>query len=551
MNTTAWKYIARSYETLKNRDAASLVIQNKLLSGEAADAISCVINEQFDTALNAIKKAKSATGITQLENELLTTEYRSCLRSLLKWSALNDTCDRTTRLDDPDLWNEGDVSNFVLDHLQSKLLLSSTSSLLSSYNDCFVTSILSTEQLLPICLSHIIEGDITAAKETLMTSLETVLNSWKVSHSNEYGSLLATLQPLVEIYEYITIVSTGLDQPVMTQKCNSLLRKWWYRGSQFDGGPTQWDMYVATRRILSNRIVLHHGVSNLIRNDSNSGSTPPYQDPPHHSAVLLLRAAQAMEGLGSIGPARSFLHSYASTRQIVTSDPNNLDITFVSVAVRNSISRAETAATTSRERARKMYIKTLQYISTEDKNRNTSSTYPILHSFISAETNRGYAKYEDDNTEIIKQALSHYKKALQYDRDPLDSVSPSKGKVITSLVLYADELLQTNSVPIGVDTESLAVLTVKLYLEGIELSDESSLMTCRSHIPRVIELCQVYPKAKDVLYEHIDTIDSWMFLPWTNQLISYIKGPAGDVILKLLVLLLKRFPQQVCSSRIF
>eukprot|EP01064_Diplonema_japonicum_P017358 TRINITY_DN2544_c0_g1_i1.p1 TRINITY_DN2544_c0_g1~~TRINITY_DN2544_c0_g1_i1.p1 ORF type:complete len:2523 (+),score=782.14 TRINITY_DN2544_c0_g1_i1:925-8493(+) len=562
-NNGAWMYIARMYEYLGEEDAARSVVEDRLLTGEAAAGVGLVIAAEYEKALAVLNEAidKMGTqpaeagqvGLSQNEQEyFLKAEKRKCLRQLLKWEALSGECDECMLLDDDKLFTDPKNLELLKCHIDSKSRLAQEDKNLALYLMEFSQDALSTNSktaaevvgnnfCLPLALLSLKGNNHNAARGYVDMALNATLKEWiglppSQRSQSDVRTLLASLQPIVEVDEYLKLVLAGDQGKDIGKHSRMLLQRWWNRHEAFDGDSLQWDAFTNSRGVLCGLLETYvqqnareAGADALVTSDDISG----------HMCSVLLKAAGSMQDRGLNNPARAFLHQYATTREKSNNISGSmLDVDFTVTAVRNSLGRAKAA---TGARGGKMFSKTLQYIEAENKKHDIITSHPSEYYLLKAEAYRGLAEFAEqrespeDTLEASKHALLHYRNAA--------TRTGNKTHALEQLGLFTDTLLsKTGLQQAGTDTETLATLLVKSYLGAIQSGDSN---IARVRLPRVLEMAEKVPAVKETIRNYVQKIDSWVLLPWVNQFVSYLGGRAGDVAAAILTKVSRKFPQQV------
>ncbi|KAJ9471128.1 DNA-dependent protein kinase catalytic subunit [Diplonema papillatum] len=589
----AWALLVALYGFIGDEDAALGVIQDRLLSGTAADAVSKVISQRYDAALSSLDAILSQktpaplasfAGTVKLPESdirhLLEAERQKCMKHLLDWNALSVDCDRKCPISEPSLWpssSDAQVPNakakglselsrtqLLVNHVLSKARLGQRHSDLCAFlkglaaeamEDRLKMDIILSERLcLPLALLAVQTFDNSMARRLVDWALQGTLDAWTSLPATQrtYGEvhrIVAALQPIVEVDEYLKLVLRAEQGKDVGLQGKRLLFKWSRRTSAFEGDVLEWDALANSRAVLCT--LLQHSESEWAREAAHGVSVAP-EEVNRHKCAVLLHAATALQNQGLTGPARAFLHQYAEAREAGSigedasaADPAgavvSLDIEFIVIAVRNSIDRAKHARTP--EQAGKLYRKTVQYVQSENEKHRISDHHPVQYHLLTAECHKGMAEHL--SSMHASEAEAHVKNALKHHQAAAGRATEqtqSRVRALEELGLFADTILSEKKLETGL--EAVAGLLVRSYLSAILIS--GGTVVSRIRLPRALEVAEIYPSAKEILVSLVAKIDSWHLLPWVSQIVGYIGSKTiGDVAVSLLYKPCRRFPQHV------
>eukprot|EP01061_Rhynchopus_euleeides_P008950 TRINITY_DN18082_c0_g1_i1.p1 TRINITY_DN18082_c0_g1~~TRINITY_DN18082_c0_g1_i1.p1 ORF type:complete len:998 (+),score=415.95 TRINITY_DN18082_c0_g1_i1:188-2995(+) len=233
-----------------------------------------------------------------------------------------------------------------------------------------------------------------------------------------------------------------------------------------------------------------------------------------------------------------------------------MDVRFTFLAARNALSRAGSHSTTP-EKAKKLFLKAEQYAQQEDQRLGLSSSDPVAFHSLVGDAHQGVYAAEHAlgdfpaASQSAGKAMSGFKHAVAKAQG-----NSQKASSFEKLGLFADTLLksiearrqqggasaQQGGAQPQEDVDALVQTLIKSIL-GAVITGAS--YASRMRIPRLLEVLENHPGHKETFLKNVKNVDSWLLLPWVNQVVSYIGGSAGDVVVALLQKMSRKFPQQV------
>eukprot|EP01063_Lacrimia_lanifica_P031641 TRINITY_DN5264_c0_g1_i1.p1 TRINITY_DN5264_c0_g1~~TRINITY_DN5264_c0_g1_i1.p1 ORF type:complete len:2741 (+),score=986.98 TRINITY_DN5264_c0_g1_i1:951-8225(+) len=574
-NRTAWRCVALLSERLGEVDPAQAAVQEKVLAHHpgAAQAVSLAVAGDREKAVAALETQLAAqpSTLSEAERGVLDRERRRCLAELGRWGELSTACDAALPFDAAAMWDT-DNRELLRHHVLSKSRLAEERAdcaevLHEFFRDAVdapprAEALASSGLLTPAAVVALVKNDHAAARGYVAKALFWTVKAWsglvqpQRATKHEVSDLLTNLQSLVEVDEYLKLSHRAGQGRATAAEARRLMHRWSDRVAAFGGSAAQWGAYTHLRALLASLLV-----SSAAQMDGGaSHEVVTVQDALYHHGKVVLRAAHVLHTDSQHFASRRFLHMFAAVQeqleaasgaahptQALPPRVQELYLEFVELAVRNSIARTVVAATP--DRARKLFTKTIQYIEEENGRHGLQTTRKTAYNLLCGAAHEGYARTTaalSAEAGVVEEAG---KKALVHFRDAATSGGDAaqRARALEELAKFVDVLLSDARYQhAGVDRDSLSVLLVKSYL-GALMTGASK--TAQLRLPRALEVIQQSQAAKGAFTSLMKRVDSWLFLPWVNQIVSYLSSPAAaDVAALLLTRLAKKFPQQVLCA---
>ena len=598
LNSTAYDALVELYKHLDNTDAANGVMAGKVLSGTALVGVRAALDNDFDKALTVFNSELEKGHPKQ---QMLEKEARRCLVSLMRWEELSSLCDSRCPLSGEKVFSPHN-REALSQHINAKVHLAVNeasflgndgapsaplSALLEFVEDRVESSsqnmevLMSLHQFHHIGMSFFMANDLQTARQYVDMGLNGILKHWGGASRtqrtpHDVNSFLGVLQPLVEMSECLQLVMKRQQQgdggsiadASLLDSADSLLNLWWERTRDFDGSAQQWALFVNTRRLMLELLHTQFSQSAEERQAGLMGETaaPLVSLPGLYTQrlALTLSAAESLSEKRLYGPSRAFLHEYSTLRGQADaqvdefgakmthlaskqgSEFSSMDVRFTFLAARNTLARA--GASASPEKAKKMYDKAAQYVQQEDQRLQLSASAPVAFHSVVGDAMKGVYQSEvllsEDSSKSAQKASTSFRHAVAKAQS-----AEEKSAAFEKLGLFVDTLLKAAEAKensgddmADTDVDTLVQTLIKSVLGAIITG---ASYASRLRIPRLLEVLEKHPQHKDVFLRNVKNIDSWLLLPWVNQIVSYIGGPAGDVVVLLLRKIVRKFPQQV------
>eukprot|EP01062_Namystynia_karyoxenos_P037502 TRINITY_DN2729_c1_g1_i3.p1 TRINITY_DN2729_c1_g1~~TRINITY_DN2729_c1_g1_i3.p1 ORF type:complete len:4594 (+),score=1260.51 TRINITY_DN2729_c1_g1_i3:1283-13783(+) len=569
----AWEKVGDLYQRTGDEDAAHAVVEDHLLSGDAAAAVGLVIAGSLEQAVPALEacierraaaegeapgakrqraEAEADAGECRLPPgrvaALLRRERRRCLAQLLKWSDLVRACDQEADLLDDSLW-QGQQSELLEQHIESRMRsgvgdeaerLSCALEHALTDRGPAVAAALRRRHGLPLALLAAQRGDECAARSYVSASLRSFLEQWAALPAALRGQpgvrrLLASLQPLTELHEYLEFKGHLHNDPERSP--DGLMLRWAARTAAFEGGPAEWDQVVFVRKLLC-RLLANRGPDGRI--------TVSEADSRGHLCSVLLRAAEQLDAQGAATPARMFLSECAEMRGTATGGGAE-GARFTAVVVRNSIRRAQRS--TAVDRVVNLHQRAMRYVIRDGERQMMDAVDPALRHLLLGEAHRSLAltlaRLRDSGTAVPSADIG------AAATEALSSLSAAarqgSAQGLEQLGQWCDTLLADRSlVAAAPGAAGVAELSKALVESHLKALGRGGSRAARVRLPRVLEVASQEPAAARALSDAAPRVARGHLLPWISQLLGYLQSDLiGDTVCAMLGRVAQQFSQQM------
>ncbi|KRY20767.1 DNA-dependent protein kinase catalytic subunit [Trichinella patagoniensis] len=116
------------------------------------------------------------------------------------------------------------------------------------------------------------------------------------------------------------------------------------------------------------------------------------------------------------------------------------------------------------------------------------------------------------------QAFRYLKLSCQYSSVQLNIESPKLTEPLMELSSFCDRILRKNGHTSLVNSECACVM-----VRSILMSMKNGSHLARQLFPRLLSVMEKYPESELEFQAEIDSVPSWMFLSWLNQMLSALK----------------------------
>lgn len=550
-NSRLWLQLARMHKQVNNFDYTNgiysiiaedaHVFTTEMPQEDIVDLVGKALEERIDLkhsrCVNTTTRILSMVGVEySVDKELLDSlrkdKYES-LERLGKWEELeNDIIKvRSEAIWQPE--NRDELFTLIRARIRCETTWGRLQSDLKVWmKDESKKGIMINQFSYEMALCSIIQQDLDRAAYYIDRELTRVQQRWNSINSMSFGTmhyLVQSLQKIHEFYEFLKVLKNDQMQSKeeLLEEVIALCHKWKDRKANvhFDSMKT-WDDILYSRGLFLDIL--------SVKFRELKGRLNEEEETKDLLAQFYIQTAHAAYKKKMFECTDSYLRAALKHR----SDPSNtsLVLTYPIIKLKAKQHRIEGAFMEPSDRISK-YLKIIEIADAENKKVDGGSVQLSLLSFrLSQIVAKEYVVggWLDDYTKCLQSCFEFMHSAEKA------SNASNRAKVHFHYALFCDDILRqinskfkdsiiTNLRAIDIDQVGLAATLIKNGLLAISLRHRKG----NNLVPRILDILSQmcgHLVIEDIFTCYSAMTPAWMFLPWINQLIAIMNGPAARVI---------------------